>query len=616
MTRNPINLRKAQLKLVIQHKQKSTIRLRTKILAFSFFAIIAGSIVFLLNSETKVVLAASGNDSGRCLTFNGTSTSVDFGSTNFNLSSSNTMSIGAWVKWGSKTGIASWANIVTLNNSTGSGDVGQFWLQHDWSNNYFEFAVQTTNSRKQVIGNVVCVPGNWYYVAGVYDGSAIKLYVNGKLQNSASQNGNISSFISTYKFMIGKWANTGRYFNGEIDEVSLWNKALTQTQIRSIMCQKLAGTESGLIGYWRMNEASGSTVNDYTTNNHNGTIVGATRIISSAPVGDTAVYVYAGSQLTFINSRGDSLKVSNFNSTPSSIFIYCVDTVPNSTSLSSDVSTIGNSYFYGIFFPDYNNETYTLTYYYKGYPGIMDKSLLGLSYRASNSDMLWLNLTASLDTLNNALSKTSMSGNHEFILNSKFLINPLPVKLISFNAEVKEQTVTLTWKTASEINNDYFTIERSYDGENFENLQYIRGAGNSTIMKVYTATDSEPKFGTIYYRLKQTDYDGKFEVFNIISINIKGAETDAITIENVFPNPFKDNFDLVFRADKKLDLTLNMYNNNGIPVYTKFLQAEAGQNQMKINMNTSLADGYYTLILTDQANHQKKVKLMKLETAQ
>src|SRR5690554_3697278 len=94
----------------------------------------------------------------------------------------------------------------------------------------------------------------------------------------------------------------------------------------------------------------------------------------------------------------------------------------------------------------------------------------------------------------------------------------LPIELITFDAYKKDREVELIWKTASELNNDYFTIERSADGFVWENLQTIQGAGNSTQVLDYAWTDLSPYAGISYYRLKQTDYDGTTEVFNIVSV--------------------------------------------------------------------------------------------------
>lgn len=111
-------------------------------------------------------------------------------------------------------------------------------------------------------------------------------------------------------------------------------------------------------------------------------------------------------------------------------------------------------------------------------------------------------------------------------------ISPLPIELLSFKAIKSDHNVEVSWETATERNNDFFTVLRSKDGETWENVQIIPGAGNSTRPLHYTWTDNTPLSDVSYYRLKQTDFDGQTELFNIVSV--KRLNSDALT---VYPNP-------------------------------------------------------------------------------
>lgn len=108
----------------------------------------------------------------------------------------------------------------------------------------------------------------------------------------------------------------------------------------------------------------------------------------------------------------------------------------------------------------------------------------------------------------------------------------LPIELLYFNANYNGKTVDLNWETASEINNDYFTIERSSDGVNFESLSTTKGAGNSTNKIKYSDADTSPLNGISYYRLKQTDFDGNFSYSQIVTVEAN----DPIEF-SLFPNP-------------------------------------------------------------------------------
>jgi len=83
----------------------------------------------------------------------------------------------------------------------------------------------------------------------------------------------------------------------------------------------------------------------------------------------------------------------------------------------------------------------------------------------------------------------------------------LPIELIQFKATKVGAYVQLDWSTATEINNDYFTVERSVDGENFEVILTEKGAGNSSTQKDYRRYDEQPRVGYNYYRLSQTDFN-------------------------------------------------------------------------------------------------------------
>ncbi len=123
----------------------------------------------------------------------------------------------------------------------------------------------------------------------------------------------------------------------------------------------------------------------------------------------------------------------------------------------------------------------------------------------------------------------------------------LPIKLEYFEAELYNNAVELTWKTKAEINNDYFTIERSDNGIDFTLVTTIEGAGNSSESHLYSYTDINILSGISYYRLKQTDFNGKFEYFDIVSITSEDAEESNI---DVFPNPNNGNFSISINTSK------------------------------------------------------------------
>lgn len=110
----------------------------------------------------------------------------------------------------------------------------------------------------------------------------------------------------------------------------------------------------------------------------------------------------------------------------------------------------------------------------------------------------------------------------------------LPIKLLYFNGAVDEEGVELNWATSMEENNDYFTIERSFDGIKFDSILTVPGAGNSKSKLTYTALDKNIFAPTTYYKLKQTDYDRKSTYSNVIFVDTHDLQRSDITL---FPNP-------------------------------------------------------------------------------
>lgn len=139
----------------------------------------------------------------------------------------------------------------------------------------------------------------------------------------------------------------------------------------------------------------------------------------------------------------------------------------------------------------------------------------------------------------NVTTTTIVSNFSPFTFGSKDGLNPLPVELLFFNARAIDKDVSLEWATASEINNAYFTIERSPDGRIFNALQDVPSKapnGYSNNLLSYQEYDNKPLEGISYYRLKQTDYDGKSERSDIVAVQrFEGLDAEWL----LFPNPNK-----------------------------------------------------------------------------
>ena len=122
----------------------------------------------------------------------------------------------------------------------------------------------------------------------------------------------------------------------------------------------------------------------------------------------------------------------------------------------------------------------------------------------------------------------------------------LPIDLVSFNAEQlggnAHPVVVIDWVVASQVNNDYFEIQRSVDVEQWHTIETVTGAGNSNTQMSYSIIDDNPLYGISYYRLKQTDYDGQYESFHPISISISSEEKVLDKIINFMGQEVNENY--------------------------------------------------------------------------
>lgn len=111
-------------------------------------------------------------------------------------------------------------------------------------------------------------------------------------------------------------------------------------------------------------------------------------------------------------------------------------------------------------------------------------------------------------------------------------LQPLPIELVSFYAKKFNNANRIYWEVASEVNNDYFTVERRTDFETWEEIGTINGAGTSSEQRLYAYTDERYAAKINYYRLKQTDFDGKYEYSKIISVDNSDVDRTVVSIVN------------------------------------------------------------------------------------
>ncbi len=167
--------------------------------------------------------------------------------------------------------------------------------------------------------------------------------------------------------------------------------------------------------------------------------------------------------------------------------------------------------------------------------------------------------------------------------------SPLPVELNNFRATVRGENILLEWETLSEINNDYFELERSTDGRLFSFVDFIAGYGTTNDIQKYQYLDRDAEFGTNYYRLKQVDIDGEYVYSNIVSARLKSnMETDM----TVYPSPVQNTLTIILNSDVSEQAVLSISNAVGQIVLSQKIVIQEGQNTSLIDL-AELTSGLY-----------------------
>ncbi len=182
--------------------------------------------------------------------------------------------------------------------------------------------------------------------------------------------------------------------------------------------------------------------------------------------------------------------------------------------------------------------------------------------------------------------------------------SPLPVDLVSFDATVlANQQVLLNWVSESQINNDFFTVERSRDGITFEELVRVKGHGTTTERHRYAVTDRIPWPGVSYYRLRQTDFNGHYTLTGPEQVQLLRPEPGGMA---VYPNPVRDVVYVVTAGESSITLTL--YDMTGKEVFRSETTGELRQLDLSL-----LPAGPYFLMAGDPETSQVSAfKVMKV----
>ena len=231
--------------------------------------------------------------SGSTLTFDGINDYVNISNTAA-LNPTSAITVEAWIK-ADTWGINPWSNSIVNKEGWALGPQG--YTLRCGQNGRLSFNFGNAGVWHEAVSTPQMSTNRWYHVVGTYDGSVIRIYINGQQVGTTNYSGSIA--VGTYDVKIGDIAYTAagsRLFDGQIDEVRIWNQALSNATLRAWMCKKVDNTHpnyANLAGYWRMDDGTGNTLSGSAGTTINGTLTnGPTWATSSAPIGDESIYKY------------------------------------------------------------------------------------------------------------------------------------------------------------------------------------------------------------------------------------------------------------------------------------------------------------------------------------
>ena len=189
-------------------------------------------------------------------------------------------------------------------------------------------------------------------------------------------------------------------------------------------------------------------------------------------------------------------------------------------------------------------------------------------------------------------------------------ISPMPVEFAAVNALATQHAVQINWATASELNNDFFTVERSQNGSSFEAIATVKGAGSSLQTLSYSVTDNSPLAGTSYYRVKQTDYDGTYKYSKVVAVEVSSPR--QVTVE-VYPTQVQNQpVSLVMNGTKTLEeVAVQIISLSGKVVSSKKLGAEAAAYGATLIETGELRAGTYIVLLSHAGNTYRNKLIVK-----
>ena len=180
----------------------------------------------------------------------------------------------------------------------------------------------------------------------------------------------------------------------------------------------------------------------------------------------------------------------------------------------------------------------------------------------------------------------------------------LPIELISFTGHEEDDHNLLEWQTATEIDNDYFIIERSLNGGTWDSIATVDGAGSSTQVVDYNFRDYDLYEGIAYYRLRQRDFNGTTTLSNVIYI-VRTPQGGGVT--SVYPVPSTGAVTIEYNTLYESNITVEVTGTGGRRVAVQKNAVVPGRNRIDIDLSNE-SNGTYVVHVTDELSGEVSVR--------
>ena len=315
--------------------------------------------------------------------------------------------------------------------------------------------------------------------------------------------------------------------------------------------------------------------------------------------------------LTFNVSAGsaDSMKVATYG-------VECENTpFPSSPNSVSDVDVDGDAV---------NDDTTTVNRFYQLDP--TGSPTATITFKATSTEVgsisgiktyRWNTSTTKWDSIggtsaSDGATVSAVSTYSDWLLASGkggLCTPPLNVEIISFKLTKTDDIVQLDWTTVSEVASDYFTVEKSLNGVDFEPIAIVEAQGYSIEQQDYVAFDYSPAFGANYYRLKETNLAGEVWYTEVLGVYFKYDE--GLSLSKIYPVPAGRRLNLTFASSQSQVVSVSVYDLIGEKLYEGSTIAGIGLNEVHLNIS-ELLPGFYLVTLQDSTGEIVQSKFIKL----